>query len=67
MATNTFYIGMDLGFFLGPLLGSIVVDKASYATMYTSATIPVLLAFVCFIVFWPSYRRRRQQLEGEKL
>ena len=64
VATNTFYVGMDLGFFLGPLLGSIIYDKYNYSVMYTVSCVPVLLAFICFICFWPAYRRRRMQLEN---
>ena len=66
VATNTFYVGLDLGFFLGPLLGSLVVDRSSYANMYTLAAIPALLAFVFFALLWPVYRRRRKQLVGEE-
>ena len=66
VATNTLYVGMDLGFFLGPLLGSIVVEHSSYATMYTFAFIPTILAMICFIIFWPSYRRRREKLKLEQ-
>jgi MFS family permease len=67
VASNTIYIGMDLGLFAGPLLGSIVFEQSgSYAFMFRTAVIPVVLALICFIVILPIYRKRLRALEASE-
>ena len=63
VASNTIYIGMDLGLFAGPFLGGIVVERTSYAFMFRSAVVPIILALVCFIIFIPIHNRRLRALE----
>lgn len=64
VASNTLYAGIDLGFFVGPFLGSIVRVYFGYSVMLISAVVPVTLAVICFIVFWPSYKRRLKELRA---
>jgi predicted MFS family arabinose efflux permease len=53
---------MDLGFFVGPLLGSVVYEHTNYAFMFKMSAVPVALALICFIVILPVYKKRRREL-----
>jgi MFS family permease len=64
VASNTIFVGMDLGLFIGPFLGSIVYAQTSYAFMFKISVIPVILAIICFIAILPIYKRRRRVLEN---
>ena len=64
VASNTMYIGMDLGFFTGPLLGSVVYDHSSYALTFKVSCIPVMLALITFIIILPIHKKRLQELEN---
>jgi MFS family permease len=64
VASNTIYIGLDLGLFLGPVLGNAVRIQTDFAVMYTAAAIPVGLAIVCLAVILPIHRRRVASLDG---
>jgi MFS family permease len=64
VASNTLYAGIDLGFFVGPFLGSVVFKFSSYSTMYVTGFVPVLIAAALFIVFWPGYTRRLKDLRA---
>jgi dipeptide/tripeptide permease len=66
VASNTIYIGMDLGFFVGPLLGSVVYERSSYATMFKVTAIPMLIGLLCFILVLPIYKKRRREMEAEE-
>ena len=63
VASNTIYVGMDSGLFLGPFLGSIVYEHSNFALMFKWAVVPVVIAIICFILMMPSYRKRRRDLE----
>jgi MFS family permease len=62
VASNTIYIGMDLGLFAGPLLGSVVYKYSSYAVMFRSAVVPIVIGLICFIGILPIYRRQLNAL-----
>ena len=64
VASNTIYLGTDLGLFLGPLLGGFVHGKFGYAVMFKTAVIPVGLGLIAFIISLPIYKRRRAELGG---
>ena len=64
VASNTIYLGIDFGLFIGPLLGAFVYERLSYSIMYKSAVVPIGLAFAGFIAALPVYRRRRAELGG---
>lgn len=64
VASNTIYVGMDLGLFVGPLLGSVVYRHSSFAFMFQMTAVPVLAALVCFIIILPIYNRRRREMES---
>ena len=63
VAGNTFYIGMDGGLFLGPVLGSIVYERSNFAVMFKWSAVPVVLALISFIIILPIYRKRRRELQ----
>ena len=64
VASNTLYIGIDLGLFLGPIMGSIVYEMYNYSIMFKSASLMIFLAFIVFILLLPAYYRRRRVLEA---
>jgi MFS family permease len=64
VASNTIYVGMDLAFFAGPLMGSVVYEHSSYALMFRVTTVPVLIALISFVIILPIYNKRRQALEN---
>jgi MFS family permease len=64
VASNTLYIGIDLGLFLGPIMGSMIYKLYSYSTMFKTASLMILLALIVFIVLMPAYYRRRRVLEA---
>ena len=63
VASNTIYIGLDLGFFVGPFLGGIVYAVSDYSTMFKAGVIPVVLSAICFVIILPVYNRRIAQLQ----
>jgi MFS family permease len=64
VASNTLYIGIDLGLFLGPIMGSIVYEMYSYSVMFKTASLMIFIAFIVFILLLPVYYRRRRVLEA---
>ena len=64
VASNTLYIGIDLGLFIGPIMGSIVYEKYNYSIMFKFASLMIFMAFIVFILFLPVYFRRRGVLEA---
>lgn len=63
VASNTFYIGMDSGLFLGPVLGSLVYEKSNFAVMFKWTVVPIVIALICFIMILPMYLKRRRDLQ----
>lgn len=63
VASNTIYVGMDLGLFVGPLLGSVVYKHSSFAVMFQMTAIPIVIALISFIIILPIYKRRCRELE----
>jgi MFS family permease len=58
VASNTLYIGMDLGFFLGPVLGAWTALRAGgYGGMFYFAALPAALAGAAFIAALPGYKK----------
>lgn len=58
-ASNTYYIGLDLGYLIGPVLGGLIVDVLcgygfgelqAYSSMYLIMLVPVVLALVLFLL-----------------
>ena len=62
VASNTLYIGMDIGFFLGPLLGGFVKDAANYREVILVGCIPALLAGIVFLASWRSCSKRIKEI-----
>ena len=63
IASNTLYIGMDIGFFMGPLLGGIIRDlSGNYKTVILSASIPLALALIVFFAAWKPCAQRMAEV-----
>ncbi len=59
VASNTFYIGVDIGFFFGPLLAGVVRDvTGTYRAIILGGAVPLVLALAMFFAAWPSCSRR---------
>ena len=60
VASNTQYFGMDLGFFLGPLLGGLLYSAfGRYSAMYLVGGIaPLVLALALFLLIWGKLKQR---------
>jgi len=65
VASNTIYIGIDLGLFLGPIIGAFIRDQTDLAVMYRASAMPVVLAMVSFALILPIHRRRIRFLDGQ--
>jgi len=65
VASNTNYAGTDIGFFFGPLVGSMIFSNFGYPTMFMATMIPTALTTVAFLIFWPAYKARREKLVSE--
>ena len=53
VASNTEYFGMDLGYFLGPLLGGILYASGSYSSMYLiGGIVPLGVGLGLFLLTW---------------
>jgi len=65
VASNTMYLGLDIGNFCGPLLGGVVYGFSTYGTVMLSALVPVTLALIFFFVIWPTFARRRDKVAEE--
>lgn len=67
VASNTTFFGMDMGFFMGPLLGGVMFSIfGSYSSMFLLMIVPSLLAVVVLATTWPSYARKRKKMEEEE-
>ena len=64
VASNTLFFGIDLGFFLGPLFGSIVYSRFDYSSMYMTAVLPCVLMLAVLFYAWPRYKKRRSELDA---
>ncbi len=56
VASNTNFLGVDLGMFLGPALGGVIVSCTlssgkAYSIMYLCALIPLLLSIILLLIF----------------
>jgi len=60
VASNTEYFGMDLGYFLGPLLGGLLYSTfGSYSPMYLIGGIaPLCMALILFCAIWGKLKSR---------
>jgi MFS family permease len=63
VASNTLYMGIDVGLFIGPILGSIVYEMYDYSIMFKAASLLIIMALIVFIMMLPAYYRRRRVLE----
>jgi len=57
VATNTMYMGIDMGLFLGPYLGGLVYARSTYSFIYKVGAIPVILAIICLALTLPTNKR----------
>ena len=60
VASNTQYFGIDLGYFVGPMLGGLLYDHfGTYSAMYLLGGIaPLCVTLVLFLLVWGKLKRR---------
>ncbi|MCI8594475.1 MAG: MFS transporter [Oscillospiraceae bacterium] len=64
VASNTSFLGFDLGLFVGPTLaGLIVAQTGSHGAMFTASAIPVFLGILVFAFTWKHYKTRVKALQ----
>ena len=57
VASNTQYFGMDLGYFVGPMIGGMLYKSGTYSTMYLyGGIVPLAVAFIIFAIIWPKQK-----------
>jgi len=66
VASNTNFIGMDLGNFLGPTLAGIVLSVFGFGYLYYFALIPLAVAVVVFTLSYKPYLAYRAALAGKE-
>jgi len=65
-ASNTNYIGTDVGMFLGSNLAGVLVAYVGYTKMFLTSTTPVIICTVIYIYLYKARMRRApQQLKAE--
>ena len=65
VASNTLYVGMDVGFFFGPLLGGVIRDvTGNYRSIILFGAVPLAIAVVIFLVSWKSCARRIAEVQA---
>ena len=64
VATNTLYAGIDLGLYIGPVWGGVVVSHYSFSATILSGLIPLALALIFFFLFMPGFMRRKKEIES---
>ncbi len=65
VTTNTLCVGMDIGYFVGPLLGGIVRDvSGNFRSVILCGGVPLALALIIFILTWPSCARRLEEVRA---
>ncbi len=67
VASNTLYIGIDLGLFTGPLFGSVVYEMYNYSAMFKTGAFIAIMALIVFMLLLPAYYRRRRVLESMEI
>ena len=63
VASNTLFAGTDMGSWIGPVWGGMVVNYSSYSTAILSGLIPLSLALLFFLLFMPGFTRRLKEIE----
>ena len=63
VASNTLYVGMDIGFFMGPLLGGVIRDLAgNYKAVILGGSAPLAVALVILLAAWKPCARRMAEV-----
>lgn len=55
-ATSTFYIGTDLGYCLGPILGGVLADAMGYTNMMLCTLVPLAAIMLGAVCFYPALK-----------
>jgi MFS family permease len=64
VASNTLYGGTDLGLWVGPIWGGMVINYSNYSMAILAGIIPLGIALLCFLLFIPGFERRRKKMES---
>jgi MFS family permease len=64
-ASNTNYFGIDLGYWLGPTIGGVVISTAGYRPLFLLTLIPIALGAAILIIGAKPYSRRLARRNGE--
>ena len=64
VASNTLFIGIDFGYFIGPVIGGYIYSGSSYRTVMFAGCAPAILACVIFIATWGIYYKRLKEVRA---
>jgi MFS family permease len=60
VASNTNFFGLDMGLFLGPLLGGVIYSlSGTYSIMYSAMLIPISLSVLVLSLTYKTYEKTR--------
>ncbi|MPW24369.1 MFS transporter [Alkalibaculum sp. M08DMB] len=63
VASNTNFLGMDLGSFFGPTIAGVILARYDYTVMFRLAAIPIVIAMIVFALGWKAHLRQREYLQ----
>ncbi len=65
VASNTLYVGIDIGFFVGPLLGGVIRDiTGTYKAIILGGSVPLALGLLILIFAWKPCARRMAEVRA---
>lgn len=64
VASNTMFIGMDIGYFLGPIIGGYIRDAGTYRDVLRFGFLPTVLAAALFAVSLRACTRRMATVQA---
>lgn len=64
VASNTLYVGMDIGFFVGPLIGGFIKDFSTYRAVMVFGAVPIAIGMAVFFLTWKLCARRLDVLSA---
>lgn len=62
VASNTLFIGIDLGYFLGPVIGGYIYGASSYRHVMFAGCVPAAVACLIFVTTWRIYSKRAKDV-----
>jgi len=62
VATGTYFIGLDIGMTVGPVVGGIMADAFGFRATFNSAAMLMLVGFFVYVLYQKGRKRRAERL-----